>query len=478
MQQTQVKWYFFFLLVLLIFVWAIHFNGLYGQDSYEYLRYTKCIKAFIKTGANPGDYFWPVLYPISGALFSFLFPVPFALQFISMLALVTAAIYLEKILVLLFPSGKSLATLYVFLFFLLSPYMLRASLVIMSDSLTILWIVMGAYYFQKYRNTLANKYFLWLIFCFTAAIFTRYAAFVVIFPLAVVAAYLFLRNFKIVPFIIAILIVFLIFLPHIFIRRESPFQFIHHEWLDTWSPRNLFRNHFNTGNGRSSYFFKNIIYAFFNVAHPAFCFAGIVFFFTCLHLSYKKLKLGITPYLISVFLYAFFLAGIPFQNMRFLLLSFPFVLIILYRGYEYVEQLSKNRRGWQYVVITIVIIQFALFYRVFVPFYNDNKVEKYMANKMLSYSNRTVYTFSIDGALKSYGFVGNIINMAEIKLDTVKKIDTNFLVLFNPSEFSETWKNEIPMKNWEFLNKHYDLIKLEDMPNGWELYRNNFSFKK
>jgi hypothetical protein len=479
MEQRQSKWYFIFFLVMLAFVWVVHFNGLYGQDAYEYLRYTKCLKAFIKTGVNPGDYFWPMLYPISGTLFSFLFPLPFALQLISILALVLSAIYLERILILLSGGEKKSIIVYVFLFFLLSPYMLRGSLVVMTDSLTILGIVAGAYYYEKYKRALTGKYFLCLIFCFTAAVSTRYAAFVVVIPFIIIAAAIFIRNFKVPAFLASVLGAFLLFLPHIIIRKQFLFQFIHHEWFDTWSPLNFFRNYFNTSDGYSSYFWDNIVYAFFNVAHPAFCFAGIIFFLACLRVGYKKWKSpGIAPYMMAILLYALFMAGIPFQDLRYLLLSFPFVLIILYGGYEYVEHLWKNKKAWRYILVMIVIIQLALFCRVFVPFYNDNKVEKYVANKMLNYSNKTLYTFSIDGALKSYGFNGRIINMAEVRIDTMKKIDSNFFVLFNPSQFSETWRNGNPMKNWKFLNKQYSLVKMEDMPNGWELYRNSFPFKK
>lgn len=471
MQLKPIKWHFPFLLLLLIFVWATHFNGLYGQDSYEYLRYTKCIKEFICRGVNPGDCYWPVLYPITGAIFSFLIPLPFALQLISIVALILTSIYLEKILVLIFQPERNSATLYLFLFLLLSPYVLRASLVIMPDSLTILWIVAGAYNFEKYKRTLVSKYFLYLICFFTAAVSTRYAAFIVVLPFCAIAVFIFLRNFKISTLFISLFVVFLLTLPYILINKESPLRLIHHEWFNNWSPINLVRNHFNTSEGHSSYFWDNIVYSFFNVLHPAFCFAGIILILACLNLGYKKWKSpGIAPYTISVLLYAIFMAGIPFQDMRYLLLPFPFILIVLFSGYKSIEQSVKNGSSWRYIILVTVIIQLALFCRVFIPFYTDNKEGKYVSTQMLKYSDRTLYTFSIDGALKNYGFTGKIVNMYEVRIDTMKRIDSNFYVLFNLSQFSEEWKEENPMKNWEFLNTHYNLVEQEDMSRGWKLY--------
>lgn len=460
---------------MLVFVWVTQFNGLYGQDSYEYLRYTKQLVGFVKTGVNPGDYFYPMLYPVIGTIISFLFSLPFALQLVSILSLIISAIYLYKILVLLYRTEKKSTMQYIFLFFLLSPYMLRGSIVVMSDSLAIVCVVASYYYFEQYIRTTVNKYFLELVFFFAAAISTRYAAFVVLIPFMLIAVAVFFKNFsegltwgKILTLLLSLGIIGIIFLPHLLIRSHLLFGFIHHEWLMTWSPFNFFLNQFNTSDGFSSYLFYNIIFVFFNVIHPAFCFAGIFLLISLKIMGGKNLNI---PLIISVLLYSLFLAGIPFQNMRFLLLSFPFVLILLSQGYEYIRQILIVKRVWSYCLAGIVIIQLCLFYRVFIPFYNDNKIERNIAGRMLRYPKKTLLTFGIDQALKSYGFNGKILNMNELRMDTMKRLDTNLLVLFNPGIFSQTWKDRNPMLNWEFLTKENHLFKIEDLPGGWELFR-------
>ncbi|MCW8823527.1 MAG: hypothetical protein OQK63_05540, partial [Ignavibacteriaceae bacterium] len=68
-------------LVLLIF---FKFNGLYGQDSHEYYRYSKDIIKFLTGGPLPANFHWPVLYPLFGAILSFVIPDPLlCLQLIS-----------------------------------------------------------------------------------------------------------------------------------------------------------------------------------------------------------------------------------------------------------------------------------------------------------------------------------------------------------------------------------------------------------
>ena len=478
MVKKQLKWFLLFFLALLVFVWIVQFNGLYGQDSYEYLRYTKALVRFIKTGASPGDYFWPMLYPITGTFFSFLFPLPFALQLIAILSLILSAVYLEKILILLFGAEKNAAMLYVLLFFLLSPYMLRGSLVIMSDSLASLCIASAVYHFEQYKRTLTNTHFLWLVFFFAAAISTRYAAFIVLLPFMLFAVFIFFKNFKLLPLFASVGIVFLLFLPHLIIRSHSPFQFINHEWISTWSPINMFRNQFNTSDGHSSYLLANIAYAFFNVFHPAFCFAGMILFIACLWPCRAKWNTSaMWPFIISILLYAVFMAGIPFQDLRYLLLPFPLILILLFPGFESIKRFLNAKKMWNYCLILILVIQLGLFCRVFMPFYNDNKTEKSIAEKMLKYPGKTLCTFSIDDALRGYGFKGKIINMCLVRMDTIKRIDTNLLVLFNEAEFSKAWKDKNPMINWEFLNTRYQLVKIEDMPAGWGLYSEDSTLK-
>ena len=50
------------------------FNGLYGQDSFEYLRYSRALHHYLSAGVLPGPFHWPLFYPLSGALLSFILP--------------------------------------------------------------------------------------------------------------------------------------------------------------------------------------------------------------------------------------------------------------------------------------------------------------------------------------------------------------------------------------------------------------------
>jgi len=460
------------LFILILFVRLADFNGLYGQDSYEYLRYTRCLNAFVKTGTNPGDYFWPLLYPITGAVLSFVVPLPFALQLISIVSFVLTAIYVEKLILLMYDAEKKVIRPFIFLFLVLSPYLWRSGFVVMSDSMSIFFITAAWYYCFAYKKTLLGKYFLAFVFFSTAAIATRYAAFIVLVIPSISFLIVFARNIRWINLLIAIGIIIALFIPHFLIRSHSPFGFIHHEWLQTWSPLNFFHNHFITDDGNATYPFYNIIYAVFNFGHPAFCFAGLVFGALWLFKIKANIKTnGVVLMILSIILYAGFLAGIPFQNMRFLLLSFPLVIVVLFGGYNSLAAYFTNKSGLKYSLLVIVgVIQIGLCYRVFKPFCNDNKEERQIATEMLKYDKDTLYTFSIDGALKAYGYNGVIMNMWSARYDTAHHYIRNAEILFNESQFADEWKNQNPMINWEYLNKNYVVRPIKQLPDGWTLY--------
>jgi 4-amino-4-deoxy-L-arabinose transferase-like glycosyltransferase len=470
-EKLKRNWpYFAFLCVLILFAVITDFNGLYGQDSYEYLRYTNCLSLFIKSGANPGSFFWPLLYPISGAILSLIFKPVLALQLISMFAFVGAAFYLKKTILLLFKPCIEDANTFVVLVFLLSPYMLRASMVVMSDMLATFFITAAFYHFLKYRESLTGRHFFAFVVFAVAAIATRYNAIVLLIVPAVCIMFSFFKNFNWKALLLSIFMSTVILLPHILLRFSHPFGFTNHYLLQGWNALNSFKNSFDTGDGYEHYAIWNLVYVFYNFFHPAFCFAGIVLIpFVITYFRDNRIK-NVRVIAISIFLYALFLAGIPFQDMRFLLLSFPLIAILLFPGYKALAEYFRGNRIT--VLYTILIIfQLGLFYRVFKPFYYDNKVERLISQEVLKYPNMPVYTFSIDGALKTYGVKNPLINLYKIKLDTVKYDTSEKLVLFNENLFAEEWKGKNPMNNWEYIKRNFHINKIEDLPDGWALYK-------
>lgn len=456
--------YLFPFLIWAIVYFGFSFDGLYGQDAYEYLRYTEAIKTFLATGKPPGDYFWGVYYPVFGSILSFITPnIALALQLVSVLSLVVTSVFLDKIIRLLYKehSLKNIP----FLFFTLSPIVLIHSVLGMSDLLSCCFVTIAFYSFLKYNESYKSKYFLiGIAFCFIA-ILTRYAAAMVLLPICVVVLFKMLKNRNYKPILFSVPIIALIAIPHIWVRSQNSLQFLSHQWLQAWNISNLFQRNFMTVEGESHNHFINLIYIGFQVLHPIFMFIGVilvVFLFLKKPLHFNKNQRLI---LISILLYALFLGGIPFQNKRFLLLTFPILIAFLY---PYLKSLLMAVNHQKLVFISIFVIQISLAGYFGKTFYTRNLLENTVAKEMKQYQGKTVYIFDIDIALKGRKIALNYKSLYEKKYSDFEK---NALVLINEKEITNQWKGKNPLINWELIQKKCVLVKLKTYNEDWHLYQ-------
>ena len=456
-------------IVLILIRIICDFNGLYGQDSYEYLRYSRRLTEFFTAGMPPGDYFWPVNFPLLGAILSLVIRDNiFALQLISMLSFILTAFYTLLLIQLIYPNAGRVADLYLLLFLILSPFLFQSAFLVMSDMLAVFFTTASIYHMLKFRRVQNRTDFFLTIFYSSLAVMTRYAAAVVLLIPAILLITIFFERFRFADLVLGLLIASLCFTPHFFIKGRNAVDFIGHQWLQAWSVKNWFLSEFSTSDGFHKYRLPNLLYGLSNFYYPGFFFMGIVFIFLMQKRIFYRLE-----YLIlyaPAILYALFLAGIPFQNMRFFLLTFPVVVVSMFLPFQRFRHkvLSKNIYLWSFAGF-VILVQTALIYKYSSGIYRTNQAEKYIAKTVLSYSSRPVYTFAIDGALKCYGVDGDdIVNVWYSKLDSAK---ISALVLFNEDKFKRQWKNRNPMINWQMIRNNYRLEKIESLPSGWELFQ-------
>ena len=235
-------------IVLLTLV--VDFDGLYGQDAYEYLRYSKALTHFFQSGTHPGDYFWPLYYPIFGALLTLITKSPIiSLQLISIASLAVSTHFLKRIIDTLYARPKQ-STLYVFLFFVLSPYILKQGISIMSDLLALSFLLIAWYYLMVFNANLKARHLYIGVSFSLLSIMTRYPAFVILLPLLLQTGACFFKHKQLVQHLFGLVpIALLIMIPHFYIRMENPSGFIQHEWIKTWNISHLFEHEFTTIDG-------------------------------------------------------------------------------------------------------------------------------------------------------------------------------------------------------------------------------------
>lgn len=454
----------FIILVLLRFFTA--FSGLYGQDAYEYARFADRIYGFISTGAAPGDYFWPVLYPVSGAILNIIIrDLAFALQMISIGAFCLTFYFLNKILLNFYPDHHNRILVFTGITFLLSPIALRSAFLVMSDMLALMLVTGAIYNSIKYYKQRSVLYLIAAAFFTTAAVMTRYPAGVVLVIPAAVVGFTFIKNINLKAVPIVILVILIVLLPHFLIRWKAPFDFAGHEFLEDWSFLNFFKSSYINNSGHFNYPFFNLLHAFFTFLHPGFVFFGILLlpFIKKRDLNRSKQLFILLP----VALYTLFIAGLPYQNIRYLLLIFPLVLVLYYSAFcRALIFISSKRISLALVLTGIVILQIALFIPAIQPFYSMNKVEQNIAYALKEFPQQNIISFGMDVPLQYYLKERSVMNISEVD----RQLDyTNHLLLLNDAAFAGQLQNTIWEEKEQYLKESYDLIELKSFDN-WHLY--------
>jgi len=423
---------------------------------------------WFKSGTPPGHFFWPVNYPLYGAILTLVLGNPiFSLQFISILSLIFTFIYLARIIYLVYNNSANIPVIiYLATFFILSPFIFRAAIVDMSDLLCLFFITGFFFYSIAFKQQRAYRYFYLAVFFGASAVMTRYGAIVILIVPSIFMLNDLQKRFKVLGVATGILILSLCIAPHFILHRDEPTSFLLHPWLTNWNLKNLFLMNFDTPDGEAQYTVINILYSFSGLVFPGFIFAGI-FFLAILLRKRGNITGSVRTIIISYIAYSLFLGGIPFQNMRFILLAFPHVLILFYPSYRQIFNLiTKQSKLVQYSVFMLVLlVQFALIYRAFVPFYNENKEERAIALYLKGISPFTIYTLDLEGALHSYNIINPIQNLYYHELDS---ITTPSYAILDKDAFEKQWAGKTPMHNWERIKKHK--LSLIKRFNNWEVY--------
>lgn len=449
----------------------IGFNGLYGQDAHEYLRYTQELTAWIGSGVSPGKFFWPVNYPFWGAILgSVVGSLLVGLQLLSLLALGIVPVLLYLILRVEAPHQHDLRLklLYCLVFCAAAPFFWRSGTLIMSDAFAIGWLMLFYYAYWNYVKEGGWRFLLVLGIGAVAAVMTRYALALLVLLPGIHVLLIAVKRRQLLALLGAGVLSLLFTLPHLLIRLAESFDFLGHSYLQGWSWKHWFMRSFSTNDGVLSFRLPNLLYAFGYWYHPGF------FSFGILGVAFVRWRTSLsTPKRIllgSIVVYSLFIAGIPFQNQRFLLPLLPLSLVFWYPVfYRIIQWLDNLKAGLKWVVLgVVVLIQAFLFIHYSKPMWWMNRQEQHIAQAVSQYPANTLYCFYYDGALRSYQCQHELVNLWH---DPITAPEVRSLVLFHPSRFQRQWEGHTLMDNWQRLQQEYNLEVLEELPNGWRLYQ-------
>lgn len=454
-------------LVLMALITLFGFNGLYGQDAYAYYYYSEAVRGFLNTGQDPGNFFWPVGYPVFAGILSVTgIPVSLAMQMVSIMSLLGIVYLLSRLIGFQHSDSGNQKTVYLFICFCFSPFILKAGVIGMSD-LPAAFFVLAAYYtFCLYLKESNVKWALLFGIMASLSVLTRFPSIVLVALPAILIIYWMVKRKKVFHLLALSIMAVLGIMALIRFSDNSLSSLFNHPALTDWSLFHGLQREFTTMNGHIFYRFPNIVYVAYNWIHPGFMILGLILIF---FIRKWDLKIYWVP-LAIVGVYALFLIGIPIQNKRFLILSFPFIVLFLYPAFN--RLMSSRilvRKELRYVLFGLVmLLQFSIFAYYFNQVYQLNRLEKEIAGYVKHhYAGKDIYSFSVDISFRAYGTNNTVLNLYEKKYEVFSEGN---LVIFNAGLLENQWEQLNPMVNWKLMNELCELKLLHEFSNGWKLY--------
>lgn len=462
------------LLVLFPFVYwcALHFitgfNGLTSPEAHIYRRFGLLLHDSLVSGNTPGDFWQPVIFPLGGAILSFLFggDATFSLQAVSFLAFSGSGLLLFMHLNREYRETTK-AFVFVVIAFLLSPLLLRNSVVILPDMLCMFFITCCFILLRRLRTQLTALHYMLYVFCCGAAIMTRYgAAFILVIP----SLWLALRCIRkgrwqlllagLLPFALA-------FLPAVLLHGSRITELIQPAGSTGygWSMLNYFRSGYNGPDGVVDYVLPNILYYAGALLNPKIGLLLLLMLVSGIllirHGTYQRLLLW------AVVTYILFIAGYPGQHLHLFILLMP--VLLLYAWPCFSESRFYTTLPGK-AVYGVVIAGAAFFaWAGTSEMTTRNKTERELTILVQQHTDEStliVYTLDVDAAMENYNVGIPLINMRKQRIGGYSE---GGAVLFNETKYAND--TGIPGENWKALKTNYTLQVMAKHPEGWVLYR-------
>ncbi len=447
------------------------YDGLYGQDAYAHLNYAIDIQEFWRSGTPLGSYQWPRLYAFLGALWPWGDPRCW-MQFLSMAGAALTLSMLIKILQRPLPEARWVPAL-TFAFVGLSPLLVRNSLSVMADAPALGVMTAALWLGMQYQASGKPLKLPGAALLAGAAILLRYpVALALFFPvLSWLGSAIRRRDLSGLSLFLPAMMVAA--LPQLLLPEAAgeglsqPFQ---HQHFIQWTPTNYFGRDFVQKDGHNVYPIFNLAAVLGIFWHPRYLglgLLGVLGWFFRRNASVKPMFwIACGAIVVNVL----FLAGIPFQNPRFLLPILPFVAILLAASWDFgFQRLFPSRRMQQIAFLGILTVQVGLcLWSSKLPFAVSAN-EKMIADDLKAIPNQgqRLYELSFEAMLKARNVPLEEVNMWYGPLEPPQKGD---LVLFNLKAFEGQFKGMWPMKNWEMLGQNHTLRVHQEWKEGWKLY--------
>ncbi|HRH69724.1 MAG TPA: glycosyltransferase family 39 protein [Flavobacteriales bacterium] len=442
------------------------YHGLNGQDTHDYLRIARTWTAWMDGAPRPVMVEHPHGYPIAGALLGRIMGSEhIALQAISAVCMLGLLLLVRGLLRRTFPGSGSI-DLFVLLALGSSPFLLRYSLMVMTDVPSAVLAFMA--YVCAVRWWLDRK-MKWLVLALGAAalaMMVRIAVAPMLMALAVIVVHGERKGragrWSVIGGVTAVCCAAVLLI----IPFSEVWQTLMRSPLGEWSPLNLVRRDFRLDDGDLHYTVPNIAYVVCVAGHPGFLLMGLGLLPFFRRSDLRPAHARIAAFLLVCYL--LFIGGMPFQNFRMLVLAQPFVAVLLYPAFERaLVWLQEKGVRLSWAVALVLLAQTVLFVRAMAPFAHQAAVERDLAAEVNALPPSRVYTHGMGGALNTYC---PDVQVTELWYGVIDRFEPGSLILVRPTNLEEQWEGLAPAINWQRAGQQ-GVDELVIHPDGWVLGR-------
>ncbi len=479
MKQTGSKsnTYYFILLFVLSFVFRLlliiifRFDGLYGQDAYAYLEFSKRFYEATSGFQIPPHFYWPIGYSVLASVFTIFtlgnFELASLLVSLNSGSLCAGFVYLlaYELVSGINENEHKKISLYAGLITSFAPVLVKSSVVIMSDSLSLMFTSWAMWQFVKYFNKQKTLHIISSSALLALAVMTRYGYVFLLVPMTLYLIYKILKSGinkrgLIRDIFLAVLCGTIVFSPQLYYILHYGIPNFHSEnglgvWPTSWSILNFISKDFTTFDGTMHYKFWNGLYNLSPVFHPMYLSAfGITFLIGGYYIIKRKSYYFLIFTSSWILVYYIYFSGSPFQALRFLISFLPAMALVSAFGISELKIKNKLKNIFVYSGLSVLIIY--SFYHMY-NFDKQKNNELEVVNAAINYipDSSTVFAFDITMAVNHYTKL-KAVEFFNVKEDEIKnKIDSSShdIYFILPIENIKSQWAGLP------LEKKYDMIK-------------------
>ena len=349
------------------------------------------------------------------------------------------------------------------------PLLVKSSIVLMSDSLAIMFASWSMWQLVKYTNDYKLKNLIFAAVTLSLAVMTRYGYSLLLIPIVIYIIYTSIKNKtksgSLIPgLIISIVIGIIVFTPQLYYIFQNGIPSLSNgAGVGIWpggSILNFFRKDFTTFDGSIHYRMWNAFYNLTPIFHPFYLSVFGFPFLAGAYLLLKKKNYKIIVFSSSWFLvYYIFFSGGAYQALRFLISFMPVMIIVSAYGLEEIKIKESLKRTFLYFGLTVFAV--SVFYHMSIFTVQKNK-EFEVVNWVNSNipGGSKVFAFDVTLAINHYTktkadeFFNNSEDELKNKIDSSAH-DVYFIL---PVENIRTQWKDLPMeKKYNFITKNYHL---------------------